>query len=279
MRPRPAIVALCCALSLLLVAAFALRGGAGDPASGPAPAATELAEAAVVAPAGSSGAATGVDAAPTLGPLGGLPARVSDRALARAYAAVGAAELGDASALDRLDPEARERLDEARALLAAQPLITRAGAGAGAGSATGAPDQRGAASLARLRLRRERTAPRGGLVLDLAHAVDPHEALRSTPAGPVLVEPGLWAKAAFDPSAQRQLVVSDASGGGYAISVFAGDFSTVRVDGGLVVPGRYYLVGGSAVITGTVPCTVDIRPLSALGSYAPQPARPPQSNG
>jgi hypothetical protein len=222
-------------------------------------------------PTASSGLASSAAGAPVRHGRPGVSAVVADRALARAYAAAGLAEAGDTSALNHLDEVARDRLDEARALLADAPLVRRAGAaptGVHAGGAGSSPSPAAAPNQ-----------PAGGLHLDLPAAVDPATALRETPNGPLLVAPGLWAKAGFDPDRQRQLVVTDGCNGGYAIAIYGQDFSTIRLDGGLVVPGRYYQVDGSSVITGASACTVDIRPLSAVTVYATAPARPPQSNG
>lgn len=206
---------------------------------------------------------------------------VADQALARAYAAVGQAAEGNAAALAHLDAAATERLEDARALWAATTLIHPGRMPTEAAAATGTAEaaHAGAAADPAAGPALGREGPPGTRVLDLSHAVDPATALRTTPQGPVLVAPGLWAKVAFDPTAQRQLVITDACQGGYGIAVYGSDFSTVRLDGGLVVPGQYYQVNGAAVLTGAARCSVDIRPLAALPSYAPAPARPPQSNG
>jgi hypothetical protein len=117
------------------------------------------------------------------------------------------------------------------------------------------------------------------MTLDFAHMPDPRSALRDGADGPELLEPGLWAKVPFRPDQRPRLVIADRCDGGYAVAFYGSDFSTIRLDGGLVVPGRFYHVHGDAVITGAASCSVDIRPLAAVPAVAEQPARPPQGNG
>lgn len=192
-----------------------------------------------------------------------------DRALARAYAALGAADDGDRVALDALDDEARGRLDDARLLLdvgarAASTASATDGSATRSGPTGPAPD--GASGAA------------GAMRLDLGRAVDARRALRTGDEGPELLERGVWAKSSFRPDRVRRLVITDRTGGGYAIRLHGADFATVRLDGGLIVPGRFYAVAGEAVITGEAACTVDIRPIEAVPTTH-VPIRPPQGNG
>ncbi len=263
-------------LLLLLAVSWALRaaglggGPVAEPGSLPA-AAPATGQPDINPPQAILGDASHAQDQSVHGRPGALPV-VSDRALARAYAAVGLAEAGDSRALDHLDAAARDRLEDARMLLREGTLVQRAVPGA---VSAGAASTRGAGTGANA----SATPMDGALRLDLPSAVDPATALRETANGPLLVQPGLWAKTSFDPQRQHQLVVTDGCNGGYAIAIYAQDFSTIRLDGGLVVPGRYYQVDGSSVITGASGCSVDIRPLAALPVYATAPARPPQSNG
>src|SRR5262249_36259533 len=140
------------------------------------------------------------------------PPSAEEQALARAYAALGAAESGDGRLLAALDPPAQARLDEARPLLAVSAPRARS-------APAGAADGRGTAAAGALApIAREEgggsagataPAPAGAeaavglrptaMALDLAHAVDPRRALRDSPEGPELLAPGLWAKVPFRP--------------------------------------------------------------------------------
>jgi hypothetical protein len=222
----------------------------------------------------------------------GVASHMADCALARAYAAVGAAAAGNPRLILALDPMAKERLDDARILLQESPLF--AGRSASPAEVRSAMQPVLPSNTRVVTATPERstqvgddintagvgtTSTNGPLTLDLAHTVSAAQALRDTPQGPVFQQPGLWAKASFNPALQQQLVITDACAGGYAIAIYAADYSTIRLDGGLVVPGRYYQVDGHSVITGDSGCNVDIRPLSVVPTYSRGAARLPQSNG
>jgi len=224
-------------------------------------------------------------------PRHGVPETVATYALARAFAALGLAQAGDPSRLATLDPNAKDRLDDARILLLETPLYARPHAGAddraaagqgaagavtsGAATAPGA----GAASAVVAGATAGSHAASGPMTLDLAQAVAPQQALRETPEGPLLIAGGLWAKVLYNPALQQQLVITNSSAVGYAIAIYASDFSTIRLDGGLVVPGRYYQVDGHSVITGASGCSVDIRPLAVVPAFSLSPAQLPHGDG
>jgi hypothetical protein len=194
-------------------------------------------------------------------------------ALARAVAAAGRAEDGDPSALSALDEEARARLEDAHRLLETGESRPGAMPGSPMSEAPTAPESASEAAITAA------DAAHQGRVLDAARAVAPEVALRSSADGPVLLAPGLWAKTTFRPPLQRQAVVDDRSGGGYVISLSAGDFSSLRLDGGLVVPGRFYRVHGRATITGDERCDILVRPLESVPKYYDRALKPPSSNG
>ncbi len=96
-----------------------------------------------------------------------------------------------------------------------------------------------------------------------------------------LTLPDAWLAIPYQPAlVQGQpLVIANQSGGDYAISLLGSDFGEVRLDGGLVVPGRYYRINGAATITSTVPVGVHVRPLTAVGTYYDQPLLLPSADG
>lgn len=88
-----------------------------------------------------------------------------------------------------------------------------------------------------------------------------------------------WAAIKAKPGQGLPIRITDHGEGGHVIAVFGDDFGTVRVNGGLVVPGRYYLINGNVEITGQVPLGIHIRPLSAVPSFHDQPLMAPSANG
>jgi hypothetical protein len=234
-------------------------------------------------------------------------------ALARAYAAAGALLDGRRHDLAGLDPATVAELGHAEELLAyataqgGQRLATRlpggatlqiadgasaAGAGAapaaGPGASTGARARRGDASAS--------AAPASVLAAGAGAGATalPPAAVASSLAGgdrqpipisgettKLLTLPDAWLAIPYQPAqVQGQpLVIENRSSGEYAISLLGGDFGEVRLDGGLVVPGRYYRINGAATITSTVPVGVHIRPLTAVGTYYDQPLIVPSADG
>lgn len=247
------------------------------------------------------------------GALAAAPALRLTPALARAYAAAGALMDGRRRDLSGLDPIALAELGHAEELLSyataqsGQRLPTRLGDGttmqigsgaalpagppaapaAGPGATTGASARRGDAG-----------APGAGAPAPGPGAGAPSAALGDAAVAsslaaqgrqPIPVSggttkqstlPGAWLAIPYQPAlVQGQpLVIANQSGGEYAISLLGDDFGEVRLDGGLVVPGRYYRINGTATITSTVPVGVHIRPLTAVGTYYDQPLIVPSAD-
>ncbi len=96
-----------------------------------------------------------------------------------------------------------------------------------------------------------------------------------------LLEPDAWIAVPYDPVlVQGQpLELTNRSLGDYVLRVDAEDFGSVRLNGGLVVPGRYYRVEGTMTVTSDAPVGVIIRPLGVVHGYFDHPVRPPSANG
>lgn len=108
-------------------------------------------------------------------------------------------------------------------------------------------------------------APRGGMTI--------------TDRGHEITGAGTWAAVHYVPGKDPAPVISDHGQGGYAIALFPEDPGTTRLNGGLIVPGRFYQVTGDMRVTGSAPIDVHVRPLSAVPTYAPLPCLPPLANG
>jgi hypothetical protein len=96
-----------------------------------------------------------------------------------------------------------------------------------------------------------------------------------------LIAPNAWVAIPYQPAkvAGAPLIIQNISGGDYAIALYGSDFGSVRLDGGLIVPGRFYRINGSSRIDSQVPLVVHIRPLNAVGPYYPQPLQVPSADG
>jgi hypothetical protein len=96
-----------------------------------------------------------------------------------------------------------------------------------------------------------------------------------------ILEPDAWMAVPYDPAraAGQPLELTNRSLGDYVIGIEAEDYGSVRLNGGLVVPGRFYLMQGTMIISGGTPFGVVIRPLGVVHSYHDQPVRPPSANG
>ena len=242
--------------------------------------------------------------------LAALQLRLSP-ALARAYAAAGALLDGRRRDLAGLDPAALAELAHAEELLAVdrpepgQQQATRAGADAvmsvggpaGApGSGATAPAATTATTGARARRQGETPAadaapatpaapaaalPDGAVASSLASSARQPIPVSGTGTTKQLLLPDAWLAIPYQPalSQGQPLVIANLSSGAYAISLVGDDFGDVRLDGGLVVPGRYYRINGTATITATSPVGVHIRPLSAVGPYYDQPLQVPSADG
>ena len=89
---------------------------------------------------------------------------------------------------------------------------------------------------------------------------------------------GVWAGINLHPD-DGPLRIVDAGEGGYAFTCWASDFGTVRVNGGIVVPGRHYRIQGEVTITSAVEMGVDIVPLEAVPEYWNEPFTVPTGAG
>lgn len=103
--------------------------------------------------------------------------------------------------------------------------------------------------------------------------------IRLTSEGQIISGRGVWAAIRLDPSRQDHVRIVDRGQGGYAICLRGDDFGTVRVNGGLVVPGRYYAIDGQVDITSQAPVGIDICPIIATLRFYGPPLPPPTING
>jgi hypothetical protein len=96
-----------------------------------------------------------------------------------------------------------------------------------------------------------------------------------------ILEPDAWFSVPYDPALTKgqALELTNRSLGEYALRLEASDYGSVRLNGGLVVPGRYYYVNGTMTVTSDVPVGVVVRPLGVLPSYFATPVTPPSANG
>jgi len=252
--------------------------------------------------------AEGPVAAEPLGPPGGpvvatAPPRIPEGArdadggivpaAARAFAWAG--EVADGGDPAPLDDEAAEWLPVVEPLVAAQerepgkglatvtPQGIRRMLGAPPGFAPPAAAEADPAAL------RDLGRALGAGAAPLAPGEHPEHAcdLVPEPGGVDLVDPGnqmirgrgVWAhidRGAGSPPLRLELAEG---AGGYAVSFHGEDFSRLRVDGGLVVPGRFYRIDGAITVGGPDPVAIHIRPLNAVPAYHQEPLLPPTADG
>jgi hypothetical protein len=207
-------------------------------------------------------------------------------ALARAVATVGQVEDGRLADLSGLDEQAMAYVDYARVLLAGVPR--RAAPGLPMRLPDGMTMKMGPDKLNEIP-----ESPNPPVRDSHARIVDGHLIPRRLDISgrvPVptigdlhkeLIEPDAWIAIPYDPAlvTGQPLQIINRSGGLYAVSLHADDFSTVRLNGGLVVPGRFYQMDNTTVISGAIPVGVTIRPIGVLHGLYEQPIRPPQANG
>ena len=72
------------------------------------------------------------------------------------------------------------------------------------------------------------------------------------------------------------LTWNDESTFGHVLSIVEGDVGTIRLDDGLVVPGRYYRIHDGSVLEAGAGVKVHIRPLTAVGVYYERAAGVPE---
>ncbi len=222
-------------------------------------------------------------------------------ALARAYAAAGEMLDGKRADCAALDAQSAAELGHARELLAlAHPLVgagrpTRLPDGTelridGAAPAEAAPPPFGSHAQvqrdgAAATLPGEAVARTAPVQADAASSLTVGSAKQPIPIRGDLVKeliaPDAWVAIPYKPGLVegQPLVIKNLSGSGYAISVNGDDFGSVRVNGGLVVPGRYYRIDGEITVESSVPVGVHIRPLTAVSIYYPEPQPAPSANG
>lgn len=216
-------------------------------------------------------------------------------ALARAVAAIGAYDDGRRATLDDLAPEVLALVEHARLLLGTTPRIAAPGlpmqlpdgtlASMGPDPAPRRPpesDRRDTDGTATTPAGRERARAVDGRLVA-------RTLTRSGKAPPPtrgdlvkeILEPDAWMAIPYDPArvAGEPLALTNRSLGEYVLRLDAGDYGSVRLNGGLVVPGRFYLMQGTMTISGDVPVGVIIRPLGVVHGYHEQPVRPPSANG
>jgi hypothetical protein len=168
---------------------------------------------------------------------------VPARTLAQAYARLGAEADGRIASLPRVEHAAA--LDLARSLLATE----------------NAPPPSAPVTA---------PTPASGAPIPVRSSGTRHE----------LLAPDAWLDVRHDPARAAQgIEIADPSGFGYAVSLLADDFAGVRLDGGLVVPGRLYRVHGTARITADVPVHVHIRPVAGRTDVRDRPLHPPAGDG
>lgn len=191
-------------------------------------------------------------------------------ALARAIALVGQIADGRIAALPpTVDAATRAALPEAEALLAGQR--PRRGAGRAYAGADGAT----------MRIAPPARAVDGGE--DPASGVA-EAAVGQTDAGTgvslgnvrhdaervVVSGDGVWAAMTWEPG-QPPIRLREEDSAGHAVCIHAEDTSGLRINGGMVVPGRHYRIGSGLDIQATGPIGVDIVPLDATHLVYDQP--------
>ena len=224
---------------------------------------------------------------------------------ARAYALLGQLDDHRIAKMPALDAETLAALPRARDLLGHQRQLpgggtpTRVGGGAMAitppGIPAAAPDPAAggppaggdAGGVARDRTGSGTAAPvtvgasplaAGTVANGLGQQATPGR-VALTAHGHEITGAGTWAAMHYVPGRDPEPVISDHGQGGYAIALFPEDPGSTRLNGGLIVPGRFYQVTGDMRITGGAPIDVHVRPLSAVPAYAPLPCMPPAANG
>lgn len=212
--------------------------------------------------------------------------------LAQAVAAVGAYDDGRRATLDDVSEPIRALFDQARLLLASTPRLSAPGLPMRLpdgremrlapdpprpdGSATPTPPPPGSPAD------RERARAVDGQLIARSRSVDGK--LPAPTRGDVvkeILEPDAWFSVPYDPALTKgqALELTNRSLGEYALRLEAADYGSVRLNGGLVVPGRYYYVNGTMTVTSDVPVGVVVRPLGVVPSYFETPVKPPSANG
>jgi hypothetical protein len=103
-------------------------------------------------------------------------------------------------------------------------------------------------------------------VLDEAMHLVPRPGVIAAPAGDsrIITGDGVWAAMRWSGG---DLLWQDTSEHGHAVAVVDGDITGVRIDDGLVIPGRFYRIDNGTVLSTDSPVSLHVRPLSAVQSY------------
>ena len=109
--------------------------------------------------------------------------------------------------------------------------------------------------------------------------VEPQGTVALNADGHVISGRNVWAAIHAEPGRGLPVHIADRGEGGHVVALFGDDVGSLRLNGGLVVPGRYYRIQGSVEITGSAPVNVHIRPLSAVPDYHEGPLQAPSANG
>jgi hypothetical protein len=106
-------------------------------------------------------------------------------------------------------------------------------------------------------------------------------AITGTALTQCVVAENTWAALPYRPDQLgfQPVTLHDISVSGHALCIYAADFASVRVNGGLVVPGRFYAIGSGLRIRSSIALQILIRPLSAVASYYQTPAYLPYADG
>lgn len=226
------------------------------------------------------------------------PIKPTDRgsftaAEARAYALLGQLDDGVIERLPPLDGETQVAIERMRPLLDRQRLLP------GEHRPTVTPN--GTFTIAARKPRTSTAAPvssarddqkpsaasltGGAQEVSAAHVAN-HLDLAERPGtvdltadGHVINGRDVWAAIHAEPGRGLPVRIADHSEGGHVVALFGDDAGSLRLNGGLVVPGRYYRIQGTVEITGSAPVNVHIRPLNAVPDYHEGPLQAPSANG
>jgi len=181
---------------------------------------------------------------------------------ARAFAAAGMAEDGNLEKLNQLNSQEKAVLPHMQKLLELQTSHPNTSTSTFAQASQSGPISEGQAGWSNA----AGNAAQAPATLDCSRC---DRGIQGTADGITLTSDQVWALARLDPS-KGQLVITNKSTGDYSVSLLGSDFGTIRVNGGLVVPGRNYLVHGSVTVTGSCNCAIHIRPISIAATvYLP----------
>ncbi|MDA3962173.1 MAG: hypothetical protein PF961_15385 [Planctomycetota bacterium] len=212
-----------------------------------------------------------------------VPLHGKSRAFARAYAWLGQGLDGHAPEGSALDLEAQAWVEQARELLAEQgianwqdPRQTVPGRSGGLATIdrTASPVSGGHGDDA---LPPGHVAPRPRVI----RRPPGPEAIQQSHHSLTIQQADLMAHQVFraDEHIGVDFVIRDASLGRHVLIVDVADCSDLRLNGGLVVPGRAYLIDGSIAVRSGADLHLLIRPVDAVSAYHLQTAQVPFGDG